>query len=65
MIKDKYNLCNINISKEDLDDENISNLITIVNNICENNYILNCKVTLQDIQFILQANKILQENNKL
>ena len=65
MIKDKYNLCNINITKEDLEDENISNLISSVNTICENNYILNSKTTLQDIQFILQANKILEENNKL
>ena len=65
MIKDKYNLCNLNITKEDLEDENISNLITSVNTICENNYILNSKTTLQDIQFVLQAIKILEENNKL
>ncbi len=64
MIKDKYNLCNLNITKEDLEEENISNLITIVNNICEYNNIYNSKTNLQDIQFILQANKILEENNR-
>ena len=62
MIKDKYNLCNINITKGDLEDENLPNLITVVNSICENNYILNSKVTLQDIQFLLQAIKIFEEN---
>ena len=62
MIKDKYNLCNINITKGDLEEENLPNLITTVSNICEYNYILNSKVTLQDIQFLLQAIKIVEEN---
>lgn len=65
MIKDKYNLCNINITKGDLEEENISNLISSVNAICDNNYILNSKTTLPDIQFVLQAVKILEENYKL
>ena len=64
MIKDKYNLCNIIITKEDLEEDNVSNLLTIVNNICEYNYIINSKTTLEDIQFLLQANKILEENKK-
>ena len=64
MIKDKYNLCNINITKEDLEEDNVSNLLTIVNNICGYNYIANSKTTLEDIQFILQAKKILEENQK-
>ena len=64
MIKDKYNLCNINITKEDLEEDNVSNLITIVNNICGYNYIVNSKTTLKDIQFVLQAKKILEENQK-
>ena len=64
MIKDKYNLCNINITKEDLEEDNVSNLLTVVNNICEYNYIINSKTTLEDIQFLLQANKILEENKK-
>ena len=64
MIKDKYNLCNINITKEDLEEDNVSNLLTVVNNICEYNYIDNSKLNLDDIQFVLQANKILEENNR-
>ena len=64
MIKDKYNLCDINITKEDLEEENVSNLLTMVNNICEYNYIDNSKTTLKDIQYLLQANKILEENNR-
>ena len=62
MIKDKYNLCNINITKEDLEEENLSNLLTTVNIICEYNYIINSKTTLEDIQFLLQAKKIIEEN---
>ena len=63
MIKDKYNLCDIIITKEDLDEDNLPNLITIVNNICQSNYIKNSKTTLEDIQFLLQVNKILDDNN--
>ena len=63
MIKDKYYLCDINITKEDLNEDNIFNFITIVNNICQNNYIINSKTTLEDIQFLLQVNKILDDNN--
>ena len=62
MIKDKYNLCNINIIKGDLEEDNLPNLITTVNNICESNYIENSKITVEDIQFLLQAEKILEEN---
>ena len=65
MIKDKYNLCNIIITKEDLEEENVPNLITIVNNICEYNYIVNSKTNLEDIKFLLQANKILEENKRI
>ena len=54
----------IKISQEDLEEDNVSNLLTIVNNICEYNYIINSKTTLEDIQFLLQANKILEENKK-
>ena len=64
MIKDKYNLCDLNITKEDLEEDNVSNLLTTVNNICEYNYIDNSKLNLEDIQFVLQASKILEDNNK-
>ena len=63
MIKDKYYLCDINITKEDLNEDNIFNFITIVNNICQSNYIKNSKTTLEDIQFLLQVNKLLDDNN--
>lgn len=65
MIKDKYNLCNIIITKEDLEEDNVPNLITIVNSICEYNYIVNSKTNLEDIKFLLQANKILEENKRI
>ena len=61
MIKDKYNLCNLNITKEDLEEENLTNLLTIVNNICDYNYLKNSKITLDEIKFVMQANKILEE----
>lgn len=64
MIKDKYNLCNINITKGDLAEENIQNLMTTVNIICQNNYLINSKLKLEDIQFVLQADRILEENLK-
>lgn len=65
MIKDKYNLCNINITKSDLDEENVYNLITTVNILCENyNIVNNTDISIEDIEFILQANKILSDNNK-
>ena len=63
MIKDKYNLCDIILTKQDLDEDNLPNLITVVNNICQSNYIKNSKTTLEDIQFLLQVNKILDDNN--
>lgn len=65
MIKDKYNLCDINITKEDLEEENLPNLLTMVNNICEYNYIVNSKTNLEDIKFLLQANRILEENKRI
>ena len=61
IIKDKYNLCNINITKEDLEEENLENLLVTVNNICDYNYLINSKTNLEDIKFILQAKKIIEE----
>ena len=58
MIKDKYNLCNINMIKEDLDIENINNLDLSVSRICNYNYLKNSKTNLDDIKFILQTDKI-------
>lgn len=61
IIKDKYNLCNINITKEDLEEENLDILLATVNNICDYNYLINSKTNLEDIKFILQAKKIIEE----
>lgn len=63
MVKDKYNLCNINISKEDIEEDKISDLISTVNILCENNYIINSNVTKQDIQFATLAKKIVETDN--
>ncbi len=63
MVKDKYNLCNINISKEDIEEDKISDLIATVNILCENNYILNSNVTKQDIKFITLAKKLIESEN--
>ena len=60
IIKDKYNLCNINIEKGDFDEDNIDSLIVTAGNICEYNYILNSKITLDDIKFVISAKKILE-----
>ena len=62
MIKDKYNLCNINMTKGDLSDENISNLEASVNKICNYNYLKNSKTNLDDVKFVLQADKILSNS---
>lgn len=63
MVKDKYNLCNINISKEDIEEDKISDLISTVNILCENNYIINSNVTKKDIQFATLAKKIVETDN--
>ena len=60
MVKDKYNLCNINMTKGDLDEENIENLNITVENICNYNYIKNSEVNLEDIKYVLQVNKMLE-----
>ena len=60
MIKDKYNLCNINMTKGDLDVENIGNLETSVDRICNYIYLKNSKTNLDDIKFVIQAEKILE-----
>ena len=58
VIKDKYNLCNINMIKEDLDVDNINDLDLSVNRICNYNYLNDSKTNLDDIKFILQTEKL-------
>ena len=60
VLKDKYNLCNINVTKEDLDADKLENLSSIVDNVCNNYYLNGSKIDLDDIKFVLQANKILE-----
>ena len=60
MIKDKYKLCNINVMKEDFEDDNLDKLISNVDTICTNNNIKSSKLTFEDIKFILQADKLFE-----
>ena len=60
MIKDKYKLCNINVMKEDFEEDNLDKLISNVDIICTNNNIKSSKLTFEDIKFILQADKLLE-----
>lgn len=60
VIKDKYNLCDINVTKGDLDEDNIDNLILSVESICKYNYLRHSKIKLDDVNFVLQAKKILE-----
>ena len=62
-IKDKYNLCNLNVAREDLEIENIDKLKFAVNTICTNKYLEGSKVDLDDIKYVLQATKVLEEDN--
>lgn len=63
VIKDKYNLCNINIEKGDFAEENIQAVISSVNVICGYNYILNSRLSVNDIKYVIEAEKILVQNN--
>ena len=61
MIKDKYNLFKINITKTDLDETAIGALINTVNTIVNAYNLENSGLELEDAKFILKANKILEE----
>lgn len=61
VIKDKYNLCNISLEKGDFSEDNINSIATTANCICNYNYINECKLSLEDIKFILEASKILEQ----
>ena len=66
MIKDKYNLFNINISKSDLDESSIGLLSNTVESIVNAYNLENSGLNLEDVKYILKANKILEDikNNK-
>ena len=61
VIKDKYNLCNIKISKDDLEEENLDKLINTAKIICNSYYLDRSQITLEDIKFVLQVNKLFGE----
>ena len=61
VIKDKYNLCNIKISKDDLEEENLDKLINTAKIICNSYYLERSQITLEDIKFVLQVNKLFGE----
>ena len=64
VIKDKYNLCNINIEKGDFSEDNIHGIIATTNCLCNYKYIVNSKIDVEDIKFMLEANKILEKNRQ-
>lgn len=61
MIKDKYNLFNIKISKEDFEESSIETLIETVNFITNKYYIEKSKLDLEDVSYIIKANQLLEE----
>lgn len=61
MIKDKYNLFNINITKTDLDESSIGALVNTVDSIVNAYNLENSGLNLDDIKYILKANKILED----
>lgn len=65
MIKDKYTLSNIKITKEDLLEENlIADLNNTVNYIVNSYNVEKSGINLNDVKFINRANKILEEAKK-
>ena len=61
IIKDRYQLLNINIEKEDLQFENLDNLIHLVENISISHSIRKNKINLEEIEKICEFKKILKQ----
>ena len=61
MIKDKYNLFNINISKEDFEEGAIDSLMETVKHITNKCYLEKSKLDLEDVSYIIKANQLLAE----
>ena len=61
MIKDKYNLFNINITKEDLSESSIGALVNTVETLVNAYNLENSGLDLEDAKFILKSNKILED----
>ncbi len=63
IIKDRYQLLNINITKDDLSVDNLDNLMGILTK-CEKYYYINMNnINLENIQAEIELKKIIDENN--
>ena len=62
MIKDRYNLFKINITKELLNTNEIRNLILNFQKIENNIHIHEAKIELNEVSYLLKAKKILEDN---
>lgn len=62
IIKDRYQLLNITISKEDLAEDNLDNLMNILKKCDTYYYICKGKINLEDIQEECNMKKLLDEN---
>ena len=61
MIKDKYNLNNINITKDELNEDDVDMLIENVSCVVNSCNIEKSELNLDDIQYFIKANKILED----
>lgn len=59
VIKDRYQLLNINVAKEDLEEENLDNLISIIDTIKTNENLQSNNLSIDEIEGIYEFKKIL------
>ena len=62
IVKDKYKLFGLNISKEDLDEANIEGFINTVNTIAISQNIKNTRLDVESIEFMCKAKSVLKNN---
>ncbi|MCF0126831.1 MAG: hypothetical protein HUJ68_13980 [Clostridia bacterium] len=60
MIKDKYNLLDLNVNKPDFEEDGIDNLITNVKAVEDAYNFEKSKLSIEDIEYLLKANKLLE-----
>ena len=58
MISDRYRLLNFNITKEDIAEENLDNIILILEKIINYINFKESKLNLDDIKFVCEFSKI-------
>ena len=61
IIKDKYNLLNINLTKEDLEGDNLESLIDSLNTLEEFYYINKNGINIDDISDLIGFKKLLDK----